>query len=245
MKCKICPSCGQQNDPTDMECAECGYDLTSTPVVDSEEAAKAADETQAAPDAPSDEVAASVASAVSAAAAGDVQLPTSELVRVCSCGELNPPQLRKCRRCHEDISDILPTPRPHQGSGPVTVMSVSDDADPAAADETRSFVFEERNTGALYPIPSGTTTIGRESGMSEVLGGHAFVSRVHAQLTAEGGRLYIENFSHTNGTYVNNKKIPQGRVELHAGDEVGLGGWVDARGQRQAGAAYFSVGDGT
>ena len=31
------------------------------------------------------------------------------LMKVCDCGEQNPPQARKCQACGEDISDIIAT----------------------------------------------------------------------------------------------------------------------------------------
>lgn len=77
--------------------------------------------------------------------------------------------------------------------------------------------------------------------MSDALRNKSYVSRVHAKITVDDGKLYIENLSTTNYTYVNNKRIPEGRVELKPGDEVGLGGAL-INGKRQNNAAYFLVG---
>lgn len=93
-KYKVCPSCGEHNRPTSLECRKCETDLTSVRVVDSEmeqrEQAKAINEHSE-----------DTAPALTAGA----------LVRVCEeCGAENPPQARKCKQCGEDISDILPTP---------------------------------------------------------------------------------------------------------------------------------------
>ncbi len=47
------------------------------------------------------------------------------------------------------------------------------------------------------------------------------VSRVHARLTCQQERLYLEDFHSTNGTYVNKKLLPMNTpVELHDGDRV-------------------------
>lgn len=93
-KYKVCPSCGEHNRPSSLECRKCETDLTGVRVVDSEmeqrEQVKAIDEHS--------EDTASVSNA-------------RTLVRVCEeCGAENAPQARKCKQCGEDISDILPTP---------------------------------------------------------------------------------------------------------------------------------------
>ncbi len=200
--CKICPACGEHNDPRSMECIKCSYDLMSTPVIDPEIAASNQDGEQG--------------------EEREKQQGTQrDLVRICPCGAINPPQMRKCQGCHEDISDILPVPRPITQEG--------------------KFVLEEYNTHSVFAIPCGTTIIGRESSLREVLNGKAYVSRIHAKLIVENGKLYIENLSKTNYTYVNNEKIPEGRVEIKKGDELGLGG-ISVNGTRQDLAAYFLVG---
>lgn len=89
-KYKVCPSCGEHNRPTSLECRKCETDLTGVRVVDSEmeqrELEKGSDKAQS-----------------SDATNG------AQLVRVCEeCGTENPPQARKCKQCGEEISDILP-----------------------------------------------------------------------------------------------------------------------------------------
>jgi len=92
-KYKICPSCGEHNRPTSLECRKCETDLTGIRVVDSEteqsELEKNNDDTKSTSvDAGNDEI---------------------KLVRICEeCGTENAPQARKCKQCGEEISDILP-----------------------------------------------------------------------------------------------------------------------------------------
>ena len=93
----------------------------------------------------------------------------------------------------------------------------------------------------VYQVPCGSIVIGREHGMRECLSEKSFVSRVHAKLTVEDGILFIENLSSTNYTYVNNRRIGHGKVQLHEGDEIGLGG-ICINGNRQDEAAYLVVG---
>lgn len=92
-KYKVCPSCGEHNKPTFLECRSCGTDLTGIRVVDSEIEQRELQKEQS-----------------------DAVISTSEadavrLVRVCEeCGTENAPQARKCEQCGEEISDILPVP---------------------------------------------------------------------------------------------------------------------------------------
>lgn len=198
-KCKICPACNAENDPRNMECVECSYDLMSTPVVDPEEISKKEEAIKKDEEAP-------------------IQ---SDLVRICYCGEHNPSQLRKCQRCREDISDIVPVPKPQETS--------------------IRYQLEDIESGFIYPVPSSTVIIGRENCMKECLARKLFVSRTHARLFVEDGKLYIENLSKTNFTYVNNSRITDEKTELFIGDEIGLGGIV-LDGKRQEQAAFFIVG---
>ena len=66
-----------------------------------------------------------------------------------------------------------------------------------------------------------------------------YVSRQHARFTVEAGKVFVENLSRTNRTYVNNEEIPDAvPVALADGDEIGLGGKVIG-GSRQDKAAYL------
>lgn len=199
---KICPACGEKNSPGSMECSACGYDLMSTPVVSGEDVKNEPSPAEKKTSAP--------------------EHPTSEYVKICPCGAVNPPQARKCFQCHEDISDILPTKK--QQDEP--------------AQEERQFQLKDPVTGVQYQLTSGVTVIGREAQFREPLQARPYVSRIHAKLILEEGKCFIENLSHTNYTFVNNQRIPEGRYELHPGDLIGLGGIkVDDSFQEQA--AFF------
>lgn len=79
-KYKVCPSCGEQNNPIFIECSNCGTDLITVNVTD-----KATENIRYIPEA------------------------KETMVKMCECGTENPPGARKCLACDEDISDILPT----------------------------------------------------------------------------------------------------------------------------------------
>ena len=198
-KYKVCPVCGAQNSPVDMECASCGSDITTVSVIDSEVKQQPTPEP----------------------AATEPEQPQPKMVRICSCGEINPAQARKCQRCGEDISDVVPIPEQVQIESRYQLSAIGEDY--------------------IFAVPCGTMVIGREHEMREWLGDKIFVSRAHAKLVSEGGALFVENLSTTNYTYVNNVRIPDGRVKLNVGDELALGGKV-IDGNRQKGAAYFVVG---
>lgn len=81
-KYKVCPNCGEHNNPIFIECTNCGTDLMSVKVVD--------ETTENIIYKPMTE---------------------TEMIKICECGAENPPAARKCSACNEDISDILPTPK--------------------------------------------------------------------------------------------------------------------------------------
>lgn len=226
MRLKICPACGEKNSPSSVECASCGYDLMSVPAVDPEEmaAAKEAEKTKKTEQTAAENYPQTLTSEHRSANAAVSTAAGTGLVRICpACGALNPPQARKCQKCHEEISDILPAPLPQAEMVP------------------KHYRLEQIGSDYIYTVPCGTIIIGREHEMREALASKPYVSRIHAKLTSAEGKLCIENLSTTNYTYVNNERIPEGQVELHPGDEIGLGG-IAVGGSRQQQAAYFVVG---
>lgn len=196
-KYKLCPACHEQNDPRSVECAFCGTDLMGVPIIDSETISS-----------PEEHVPESAPA-------------ENAYIRICYCGEINPSQARKCKRCGEDISDIVPSLREEPVNAHYQLATLDG-----------SFV---------YQVPCGSMIIGREHGMRECLEDKSFVSRIHAKLTCEDGLLFVENLSSTNYTYINNTRIGHGKIQLHEGDEIGLGG-ICINGDRQPEAAYLIVG---
>ena len=145
---------------------------------------------------------------------------TPVLKRVCECGAHNPPQARKCQECGEDISDIIPT----------TVM-----------EEAPAFSYELKAVEDDYSvvIDQPVSIIGREAELKDYLGSKMYVSRQHAKLTVVAGKVFIENLSNTNRTFINNVVISGTEpAALSDGDEIGLGG-MEVNGERQKDAAYF------
>ncbi len=145
----------------------------------------------------------------------------TELVRICECGAHNAPQARKCKVCGEDISDIIP-------------VQVEKEAKPSFSYELKSY------DGAFsVTLDKPLVVIGRESELKEYLQAKVYVSRQHARLTVVADKVFVENLSRTNKTFLNNEEIPDGTpTAIQNGDEIGLGGKV-IDGSRQDKAAYF------
>lgn len=148
--------------------------------------------------------------------------PITALARVCDCGAQNPPQARKCKVCGEDISDIMPTTVAQEDIKPFTYEL-------KAIDDDFSIVFDK-----------SVIIIGRNAELKEYLEKKLYVSRNHAKLTIVAEKVFIENLSSTNKTYVNNEPTEDGTpFLLKNGDEIGLGGKV-LNDTRQSQAAYFT-----
>lgn len=153
-----------------------------------------------------------------------VQQPVKKIrmVRICEeCGAKNEPQTRKCSSCGEDISMTVPIP-----------------------DEKQEIEFSLASIDGEYtfrvPKSDEPVVIGRENEMQDYLKTQLYVSRRHAELFVEDGKLMIRSFeTATNGTHVNGVQINPGEaVALNDGDIVGLGG-NDAAVQKEA--AYFKI----
>lgn len=138
-------------------------------------------------------------------------------VRICDCGCINSATAKKCVECGEDISDIAPILQ--------------------SENNTCKYVMTSLDGEYAYEIKDGTAILGRENEMKEYLADKTYVSRQHAKITKEDDKVYIENLSNTNFTFVNNQKIT-GKTELHIDDEIGLGG-NETNGSRQSEAAYL------
>jgi diguanylate cyclase (GGDEF)-like protein len=78
--------------------------------------------------------------------------------------------------------------------------------------------------GRVFPIPAGLVLVGRapDAGIT-LLDGE--VSRNHARIRVEEGRVQVEDLGSTNGTRVNGETI-HGTAELHAGDRLTMGSHV-------------------
>jgi predicted component of type VI protein secretion system len=77
------------------------------------------------------------------------------------------------------------------------------------------------NPGATYTLDDAQTTIGRDSSNTIAIN-DAEVSRHHARMTAQGGKIVLEDTGSTNGTSVNGNRISGPHV-LKPGEMISFG----------------------
>jgi hypothetical protein len=76
--------------------------------------------------------------------------------------------------------------------------------------------------GRQLILTKDRTSIGRAEGVDIPLFGDSGVEKVHAHITLNGGRFYLEEAGTTQGTFVNDRKVV-GRCPLSSGDRIRLG----------------------
>lgn len=77
------------------------------------------------------------------------------------------------------------------------------------------------NPDATYALEASQTTLGRD-GTNSISINDAEISRHHARLTMQGGKIVLEDLGSTNGTSVNGNRISGPHV-LKSGEMIGLG----------------------
>jgi two-component system, cell cycle response regulator len=76
-------------------------------------------------------------------------------------------------------------------------------------------------SGQQFKIAPGFSAIGR-GGSAEIRIDDDGLSRAHARIRTEGGRVWIEDLGSRNGTFVNGHKLTV-PIELRDGDKIGVG----------------------
>ena len=96
------------------------------------------------------------------------------------------------------------------------------EAAPAAAASPAYLVAEE--SGTEYPLPVGTTTIGRRSANTLAFPGDPYLSGRHAEVRFEDMVLTFMDLGSTNGSFLNEERVPPHEVRtLSDGDLLVLG----------------------
>ena len=95
------------------------------------------------------------------------------------------------------------------------------EAAPAAAASPAYLVAEE--SGTEYPLPVGTTTIGRRSANTLAFPGDPYLSGRHAEVRFEDMVLTFMDLGSTNGSFLNEERVPPTVRTLSDGDPLVLG----------------------
>jgi hypothetical protein len=79
-----------------------------------------------------------------------------------------------------------------------------------------------KSDGHVVALAAGETVVGRDDGLGVSLPGESSVSRRHASISLQNGRLIVKDLGSTNGTYVNGRRI-NAETPLSSGDDVQFG----------------------
>lgn len=218
-----CPACGARVQPGEAFCADCGASLAQPPIAPELAPDEEPEPVEVAPGlAPLTEPEGE-AEAVTEEEVAPEEAPVTVIVEAeaaaltCpACGIDIDAGDKFCRNCGA-VMEAAPAG--------VETPSVT----PSAG--RRLIVL---SSGAEIPLPSeGEILIGREDPISGVYpevdltphdGEVAGVSRRHARLTVEGGKLFVEDLDSTNYTFVNRQRlVPKTRHPLNDGDELRCG----------------------
>jgi FHA domain len=200
-----CSECGYENIDGLDYCDGCGAKLAAAPAGEGGGAATAAPAAEPAPSAES-----------APAAAGDetrAEPPPSEV----PTGEIKPPP---------EASTSAAAAAPAAEPAPAAVA-------PGATARAKLQVVRGGRKGQEFPLEDGNNLVGRwdpETGAFPEVDldqddPEAKISRKHALIRFEGGKITVEDIGSLNGTYVNRQPrlMPGNPVELKTGDEIIIG----------------------
>ena len=207
----LCPQCQTPQEENSDYCKTCGYHLSTSNSLTS----------------PTREFLFS--------SAGD------ELAGACSaCGHKNFPGVTFCERCGVQLAPVesVPPPAPRliiagQEANYPDFLARSVTEKTTNPVDYGELLILDTNTRIHLPEGRVEIIIGRtdpeqnifpDVDMTPFGGEAAGVSRQHARITFQEGKIYLEDLSSTNFTYLNNLKLePAGRFLLKSGDELGFG----------------------
>jgi len=72
-----------------------------------------------------------------------------------------------------------------------------------------------------YLVTDNPLPIGRDPGQALVIIQEPIVSKLHCQVFARGGQVFVKDLNSTNGIYLNEEKVAE--RQLQDGDEIFLG----------------------
>jgi pSer/pThr/pTyr-binding forkhead associated (FHA) protein len=149
-----------------------------------------------------------------------------------SCGAINAADFSFCLQCghplapagqtesqmSETRADMAPV---EAGTIAMTPLPATVGSPPSSGSATRLRVDQGSVDDQFIGLDRPLTVIGRRQG-SDVVIHDTNVSRTHAQIKRDGGKLVIEDTNSSNGTIVNDERIER-PCELHPGDVIRIG----------------------
>jgi predicted amidophosphoribosyltransferase len=211
-----CPACGAAVTPGDEFCGGCGAAVAP------------------APPAP-----AAAPAEVKAAPVAEAPPPAAPALTCPACGAESKPGDLFCGSCGASLQPAPPAPEAAPAEAappppPPKVEPAPPPPPPPAAMPPGQPYLAVVDSGARIPLPAGAEVkIGREDPVSDIYpeidltphgGEDSGVSRLHAKITVEGDKFFIEDLDSTNFTFVNKQKLaPKVRQPLSDGDEIRLG----------------------
>ncbi len=85
-------------------------------------------------------------------------------------------------------------------------------------------ILKEKGKNKEYPIRHYPFTIGKVKDCVDLPLKDGSVSRIHARILKEGGKLYLQDCHSTNGTFLNGLMLEaEERVAIERDDEIGIG----------------------
>ena len=131
-----------------------------------------------------------------------------------ACGNPVPPDFKFCGTCGHRLGGAAASPAAPAPAAPA--------AAPVAAAGTRGtlvLINPDGSEGASFPLPDGSTQIGRNTG--RMFGGDAYLSPVHATFIFSGESCLVRDEQSLNGVYVRiARDVP---VRLGSGDVFRIG----------------------
>jgi hypothetical protein len=130
------------------------------------------------------------------------------------------------RRRQDDYPEIQPGPpssRPDLGMTQVEEPAGSAERKPSPSPgiHGKIEVLVGGQQISSYLVTDNPLPIGRDPGQALVIIQEPIVSKLHCQVYAHGGKVFVKDLNSTNGVYVNDVKI--GEKELQDGDAIFLG----------------------
>lgn len=130
-----------------------------------------------------------------------------------------------CNECGAALSAPAPAPAPASAPAPAlasipagrAAQIVSGGGRVELSGKASYLIGREDPISGIHPEIDTTGSDGDAAG----------VSRRHAEIIQAGGGWFLQDLNSTNGSFVNNQRVPpHTRHPLHSGDQIRLGKWV-------------------